>query len=125
MHDHHKPASGKFPKTLRLRKHADFQAVYQEGKKQFSGNVTVFYRERSDDAGPRVGFAVSKAMGEAVDRNRIKRRLRAAVQRRAMQLERPVDVVVHPRRSVLTLEFTKIEQEIGRLFDAIQKSRTR
>jgi ribonuclease P protein component len=119
------PSSGKFPKTSRLLKHADFQAVYEQGKKHFSGNVTVFYRERDDQAGPRVGFAVGKVLGGSVDRNRIRRRLRAVVQRRLGLMARPVDVVMHPRKSVLNMEFARLDAEIERLFSALQKGRTR
>jgi len=117
--------SGKFPKASRLLKRADFQAVYQQGRKYFSGNVAVFYRERGDQAGPRVGFTVSKALGGAVDRNRIRRRLRAAVQRRLGQLGRPVDVVLHPRKSVLKMEFSRLDAEIDDLFAVIQRGRAR
>lgn len=120
-----KPSSQKFPKGSRLLKHADFQAVYQQGRKHFSGNVAVFYRERGDQAGPRVGFTVGKVLGGAVERNRIRRRLRAAVQGRLGQLVRPVDVVLHPRKSVLELEFSKLDAEIGQLFAVIQKGRAR
>lgn len=108
-----------------MLKHADFQAVYQEGRKQFSGNLALFFRERNDGAGPRVGFAVGKVLGGAVERNRIRRRMRAAVQRRLTDLARPVDVVLHPRKSVLNLDFSRLDQEIRQLFAAVQKGRSR
>jgi len=117
------PSPTKFPKGLRLLKHADFEAVYQQGRKQFSGNVAVFYRDRGDGSGPRVGFTVSKALGGAVERNRIRRRLRAAVRGRLAQLSRPVDVVVHPRKSVLDIRFSRLDMEIDQLFGVIQKGR--
>jgi len=120
-----KPASRKFPRVARLLKHADFQDVYQQGKKQFAGNMTVFYRERNDDAGPRVGFTVGKVLGGAVERNRIRRRMRAAVQRRLALLTRSLDVVLHPRKSVLGLEFARLEAEVGQLFAALEKGRRR
>jgi len=119
------PSSGKFPKSSRLLRHADFQSVYEQGRKHFSGNLTAFYRERNDQAGPRVGFTVGKVLGGAVDRNRIRRRLRAAVQRRLERLDRPLDVVVHPRKSVLNLEFRKLEGEVEQLFAALKKGRAR
>jgi ribonuclease P protein component len=118
-------APGKFPKSSRLLKHADFQAVYDQGKKHFSGNVTVFYRERKDSDGPRVGFAVGKVLGGAVERNRIRRRLRAAVARRLVLMSGPLDVVMHPRKSVLNMEFSRLDAEIDRLFSALEKGKTR
>ena len=106
-------------------KRADFQAVYKEGGKRFSGNVTIFYRERQDEAGPRVGFTVGKVLGGAVERNRIRRRLRAVAGRHLSELSGSIDVVMHPRKSVLNLEFTKLDAEVEQLFAAIQKGRAR
>ena len=75
-------AGNEFPKSKHLLKHSDFQRVYQKGRRQFTGNVTVFYLKREGPeaaAGPRIGFTVGKVLGGAVERNRIKRRLREAV----------------------------------------------
>jgi ribonuclease P protein component len=116
---------GKFPKSSRLLKHADFQAVYEQGKKHFSGNVTTFYRVRQDSDGPRVGLAVGKVLGGAVERNRIRRRLRAAVARRLNRIARPLDMVMHPRKSVLNLEFSRLDAEIERVFFGLQEGKTR
>ncbi|MGH9564578.1 MAG: ribonuclease P protein component [Candidatus Angelobacter sp.] len=115
----------KFPRSARLLKRADFQAVYQQGKRHFSGNVTAFYREREKGTGPRIGFTVGKVLGGAVQRNRIRRRMRAAVRDRFAQLNRAVDLVLHPRRSVLDMEFTKLEAEVGQIFSALEKGRGR
>jgi len=106
----------------RLLKHADFQLVYQQGRKTFSGNVTALYRERAGKGGSaRVGFAVGKVLGGAVQRNRIRRRLREAVRKHLSKLSRPVDVVLHPRKSVLDMDFLKLEAEIQQLFAAVQR----
>ena len=77
-------AGSAFPKSRRLLRHADFQRVYQTGRRQFTGNMTVFFlrrKESDDDSGTslRVGLTVGKVLGGAVDRNRIKRRMREAV----------------------------------------------
>ncbi|HET9181926.1 MAG TPA: ribonuclease P protein component [Candidatus Angelobacter sp.] len=117
-----RPSAG-FPRRSRLLKHSDFQRVYQEAKKSFSGNITALYRARTDQdlPGPRVGFAVGKVLGGAVARNRIRRRMRAAVASQLGSLTRPVDVVLHPRKSVLDLDFVKLSGEIQQLFAAVQK----
>jgi ribonuclease P protein component len=114
-------SSRRMLKSSRLLKHADFQSVYKNGKKRFSGNVTLFFRDRDDTSGPRVGFTVGKVLGEAVVRNRIRRRMRAVVRERLPLLTRPLDVVLHPRKSVLTLEFARLDAEIQQLFAAIQR----
>ena len=107
---------------FRLRKHADYQRVYQASRKQFSRQMSYFYTLRADDgAGPRVGLTVGKAMGKAVDRNRIKRRMREAVWRNLAVLDAPVDVILHPRRSVMEMDFAALDREVGAVFRAICK----
>ncbi len=111
--------------TYRLRKHADYQLVYKRGRKQFAKNIGYFYAvrpadRRSDTDGARVGLTVPKALGKAVDRNRIKRRMRAVVRKNLGLLSAPLDVVLHPRRVVMTMEFAALEREVGVIFKAVQ-----
>ena len=111
--------------TYRLRKHADYQLVYKRGRKQFAKNIAYFYamrpeERRSDTAGARVGLTVPKALGKAVDRNRIKRRLRVAVRRNLALLSAPLDVILHPRRVVMEMEFAALEREVGMILRAVQ-----
>jgi ribonuclease P protein component len=113
------PSPGaRFPKTSRLLKHADFDLVYQNGKRQFSGHMTVFSLRRASGA-PRVGFTVGRVLGGAVARNRIKRRLREAVRRNLRSLAAPVDLVINPKKSVLALDFAQLESEVARAFEKI------
>ena len=114
-----------FPRKARLLKHADFQVVYKQGRKHFSGNMTAFYRENQVNAAPRVGFTVGKVLGGAVNRNRIRRRMRSAVRNHLSELVRPLDLVLHPRKSVLTLEFSQLDAEIMQVFAAVQRGRGR
>jgi len=111
-------AGARFPKSSRLLKHADFDHVYQNGKRQFSGHMTVFSLRR-DAGAPRVGLTVGRALGGSVVRNRIKRRLREAVRRNLHALSVPVDLVINPRKSVLTLEFAQLEAEVAQAFEKI------
>jgi ribonuclease P protein component len=110
---------------LRLRKHADYQRVYASSKKQFAKQMSYFYalrpaERRSDTTGPRIGLTVGKVMGKAVERNRIKRRMRECIRRSAGLIHAPVDVILHPRRVVIELEFAKLEREVAQVFRSIQ-----
>jgi ribonuclease P protein component len=116
--------------TFRLRKHADYQLVYKCARKQFGKNMAYFAMRRpedrrSDTAGPRIGLTVPKALGKAVDRNRIKRRMREAVRANLSLLTAPMDVVLHPRRIVLSLEFTALVKEVSIIFRSVQAAAER
>jgi ribonuclease P protein component len=117
-----------YPRAGRLLRRTDFERVYKLGRRHFSASITVFYLERRPGSearasvpGLRVGFTVSRALGGAVQRNRMKRRLREAV-----RLTRPypgggVDVVINPKKVVLTVDFSALLNEVGKAFVVIEK----
>ena len=115
-------AGAGFPRAARLLKHSDFDRVYKQGRRHFSSHMTVFYLPLAE-GGARVGFTVGRVLGGAVERNRIKRRLREAVRLRRSVLKSAgaVDVVINPKKSVLTLEFSVVLEEVGRALDVIAK----
>jgi ribonuclease P protein component len=65
--------------------------------------------------GPRLGLTVPRAVGGAVERNRIKRRLREAFRLHRTELDPRWDIVLNPRRAVLTASFAEIEQALGKV----------
>jgi len=129
-------------------KRADFQRVYQQGKRHFSGNMTVFYL-RTDPGAPvacnaqgsdvasaceqkgaalarvRVGFTVTRAIGNSVERNRIRRRTREAVRFHIAELAplpQAVDIVINPKRSALTADFAELSAEVERAFRVVREN---
>ena len=64
---------------------------------------------------PRVGLTAGKVLGKAHERNRIKRRMREALRRHVELVPAGFDLILHPRRTVLTMEFAKLEAEIVRI----------
>ena len=114
----------KFPKGRRLLRHADFEKVYKEGRRHFAAHMTIFYLRRDDGGqtgGLRVGFTVGKVLGGAVHRNRMKRRLREAVRLSEFGNAVGVDVVINPKRSLLSADFVDLHHEIGQAFKVIEK----
>jgi ribonuclease P protein component len=113
------------PREHRLRKHAEFEQVYRCGRRHFSQILTAFYLLRAGEnaagQGPRVGITVGRALGKATTRNRIKRRMRAAVTENLNRLTRDVDVVINPKKATFDVEFAQLLGEVARAFDVIQQ----
>ena len=100
----------------RLSLHGDFQRVYVASSKRRSNLMSWFVaRQASPARGPRVGLTVGKVIGKAHERNRIKRRLREALRRHVDLLPLGYDLILHPHRSVLSVEFAKLDAEILRI----------
>lgn len=127
---------GAFPRSARLLRHADFERVYKQGRRHFSASMTVFYWQRPQvdvtvATGPaakppvapglRIGFTVSRALGGAVQRNRMKRRLREAVRLTRPAASASADVVINPKKSLLTVEFAAVVNEVSRAFVVIEE----
>ncbi len=75
----------------------------------------------SAGAGPRVGITAGKVLGKAVERNRIKRRMRASIVGNLDVLHCGVDVVLHPKRMLLTAEWAALRNEVRRIFVKIEE----
>ena len=110
-----------FPRAAHLLRRTDFQRVYKQGRRHFAVHMTVFYLRREQGEGLRVGFTVSRVLGGAVDRNRMKRRLREAVRRHRLAVRAAADVVINPKKSLLTADFTELLREVERAFSVIQQ----
>jgi ribonuclease P protein component len=68
---------------------------------------------------------VGKVMGKSVDRNRIKRRMKAALGNHLSLLTVPVDVVLHPKRNVIEWDFPYLDREVAAILSAIQRAAER
>jgi len=95
----------------RLRQRADFLAA-AGGRKVTTAAFVLQARERSDGGSVRVGFTVSKKVGNAVERNRVRRRLREVVRLLAAgTLRSGHDYVLIGRRAALSLPFERIARD--------------
>lgn len=118
-------SSVKFPSAARLLKHADFRRVYEQGRRQFSTNFTVFYAPCSA-SGSRIGFTVSRALGGAVERNRMKRRLREATRAvwNGFHPARALDVVVNPKKVLMSADFAGLVDEMRKALAVVERNAT-
>lgn len=100
----------------KLKKNSDFQRVYKESK-SFANYLLVCYILRHpENPTRRVGFSVSKKMGKAVKRNRIKRLLREAYRLNQHLLVDGIDLVIIPRAKAVDATYREIEKGMVKLF---------
>jgi ribonuclease P protein component len=107
-----------FPREARLVRRGDFDAVYRAGKRRSSSHFTVFFRANQLPVS-RFGFSIKKALGGAVVRNRIRRRMREMVRCHRMEVPVGWDIVIHPKSSVGRAEFAGLTAALLRLMKSV------
>jgi ribonuclease P protein component len=104
-----------FPKDFRLLRRAQFKRVYDEGQRRSASICTIFFLSNGL-AQTRLGITAPVRLGNAVFRNRLKRRLREVFRRHRESIPGGWDMVLNPRSTVARVPFTTLERELLRLF---------
>ncbi|MGA7621989.1 MAG: ribonuclease P protein component [Candidatus Acidiferrales bacterium] len=105
------PSRLNLPRETRLLRRSEYDAVYREGGRRSSREFTVFLRPNGLDFS-RFGWSIKKALGNAVRRNRIRRRLREILRLHRQEIASGWDIVIHPRSSAATAEFLELTREL-------------
>jgi ribonuclease P protein component len=107
----------------RLRKRADFLGV-ATGPRAPAAAFVLQARARDDTGPPRVGYTVSKKVGNAVERNRVRRRLREIVRLSdAARLTPGNDYVLVGRRAALNLPFARLVEDFRQALERVHQQR--
>ena len=104
-----------FPKEFRLLRRAQFKRVYDEGQRRSASLCTIFFRSNGLPQ-TRLGVTAPVRLGNAVFRNRLKRRLREVFRLNRARIPGGWDVVLNPRQGVAKVKFPALEREILKLF---------
>ena len=96
----------------------EFDAVYRAGKRRSSAHFTIFLRANQMDCS-RFGFSIKKALGGAVARNRIRRRVREIVRCHRQEIPAGWDIVIHPKPGVANANFALLTSELLRLLISV------
>jgi ribonuclease P protein component len=104
-----------FPKAARVRRRREFLALGRSGKKRRTEQF-VFLLQRTTSV-PRLGITVSRKVGAAVTRNRLKRRIREAFRRHADRARFGHDVVVIARPGSPATPVTTIQRALSDAVD--------
>lgn len=108
------PARLTLPRACRLLRRAEYDAVYSTGQRRTGREFAVFLRANGLPSS-RFGWSVKKAIGNAVKRNRIRRRIREIVRVHRQDIAGGWDIVIHPRGSAATREFSALTRDLLKL----------
>ncbi|GHH98124.1 ribonuclease P protein component [Neobacillus kokaensis] len=96
-------------KELRIKKNKDFQTVFQKGKSFANRQFVVYSLSKEDQDYFRIGLSVSKKIGNAVTRNRVKRYIRQSILELKDQLVPGNDYVIIARKPAAEMDFPAVK----------------
>jgi ribonuclease P protein component len=95
--------SGPRPGRGRLSRSAEFDRVFRHGRSHAGRDLVLYVFPRGEEGAPRLGLSVSRKVGGAVERNRVKRLLREAFAAESSRLPDGTDAVVVARKGAREL----------------------
>ena len=104
----------------RLRKNREFNVVYKEGKIYSSRFFVLRCLQRKTPGSTRIGIAPSRKINKAVQRNKIKRRVREMFSQQKCHIKEGMDLVINIKAEALTASFNDLKKDFEYL---LQKSR--
>lgn len=113
------PGPQAFPRHERLTRKRDFEAAFQDGRKSV-GAAFICYVVRRESQGRKFGFAVSRKVGTAVVRNRVKRYLREFYRTHRAQIDEDTQIVVVARPAAAKVSFDQCSKAMRRLLGEIE-----
>lgn len=117
------------PSTHRLRRSRDFSDAVRAGRRARRGTLVVYLRTRSVQEGhaasPRAGFIVPRAVGTAVVRNRVTRRLRHLIAGHLSQLPDGSTVVVRALPTAAGASYHRLAEDLSRALAATERNGAR
>lgn len=105
--------TARFSKVERLRHRQDFLRAQTQGKRLHTRHFGLVLAPMAT-ASPRLGLVVTRRLGKAIKRNRVKRLLREFFRRHKTELP-AVDLVIMAKKGAAALGYHQVEEELGRL----------
>lgn len=106
-------------KEYRVKKNEDFSAIISK-KQSFANRAFIVYYLNNNEKKARIGISVSKKIGNAVIRNKIKRQVRMMVQE-IFNFQEPIDYVIIIRKKYLFLSYEENKKELNYVYHKINK----
>ncbi|SEO40508.1 ribonuclease P protein component [Amphibacillus marinus] len=99
-------------KAYRLKSNDEFQLVFKQGKSFANRQLVLYYLPKKDQSHFRFGLSVSKKVGNAVVRNRIKRYLRQALLEMNDKIVHSYDYVIIARMPTKDIDFHQMKKSL-------------
>ncbi|MBA4494114.1 ribonuclease P protein component [Paenactinomyces guangxiensis] len=100
----------------RLKRRNDFRRVFRAGESFANRQFVVYVYLRREPGPTRIGISVSKKVGNAVVRNRIKRLVKEVAREWVPQLRKQVDIVVIARKPVAVMDYVQVKSSLRHVF---------
>ncbi len=97
-----------------LKKNKEFKKVYSTGESWVTANL-VLYTKPNNLAENRCGFSISKKIGKAVIRNKLRRRLKEILRLNDHKMKKGYDLIFIARKAVVELDYKKLERNVYKL----------
>lgn len=108
-------------KQFSLRKNEDFKRVYKKARHFYNRDFTILVKNNSVN-GPRIGFSISKKVGKAYQRNKLKRRLRSIVYNNYRNINN-VDIIIIPKKHTIDLTYDLLESSLAHVLNKAFKEK--
>lgn len=102
-------------KENRLRKNMEFKKVYKSGKNYWNRNLILFIK-KNGDKNTRIGISITKKIGNAVVRNKLKRRIKSINEDYITSIKSGYDIVIIPKKNAVELTFKDLESAVKHIY---------
>ncbi len=95
-------------KVNSLKKNQDFKKVYKEGKNYWNRNLILYVRKNDLDYN-RIGYSITKKIGNSVTRNRVRRRMKEIYRLNQHRFNQGYDVIIIPKKNTVDISYKELE----------------
>ncbi|MGG3891130.1 ribonuclease P protein component [Metabacillus fastidiosus] len=110
-------------KKNRIKKNEDFQKIFKQGKSMANRQFVIYFLER-EESELRIGLSVSKKIGNAVTRNRVKRLIRQVFLEEKERIVNNKDFIIIARKPAAEMSYDEVKSSLNHLFKKMKLYRS-
>jgi ribonuclease P protein component len=105
------PLRFRMTRAMRLRRQSDFARLRSDGQRLIHGSIIANWLVLPEGSLPRLGVITTRKLGKANVRSRARRLMREAFRLHQLDLQKPVDMVLIARGSIVGKKFSDVERD--------------